>query len=313
MRILLTGASSFTGYWFAKTLQMAGHEVVAPLRGNFENYDAGPRAERVRRLKAHAILIEDCPFGSDRFLQVIEQWDFAVLCHHAAQVGDYRDPDYDVGAAFVANTFRMPRILRCLAARGLVGVVFTGTFSEPRESIGTQPLRAFNAYSLAKGLTADAIEYWCDEARLSYGKFTLPNPFGPLEEARFCAYLVACWKAGETACIRTPAYVRDNMHVDLLALSYAEFVSRLAATRAQRLRRNPSGYIESQGRFTARFADAMRRRSVLACDFVLADQTEFPEPMVRVNHEPAQPQFPDWNEAAAWDAIAAYYDLPRST
>ena len=37
MRALLTGASSFTGYWFAAKLRAAGFSVVAPLRGSRED------------------------------------------------------------------------------------------------------------------------------------------------------------------------------------------------------------------------------------------------------------------------------------
>ena len=309
MRVLLTGASSFSGYWFAKALQEAGHKVVAPLRGKFSDYDIGTRAERVKRLHQHALLIEDCPLGSDRFLDLVSQEAFDVLCHHAAHVGDYRNPDYDVGLAFIANTYRMPQILTRMAERGLMGVVLTGTFSEQRESVGSEFKRAFNPYSLAKGLTADAVEYWCGVAGVSYGKFTLPNPFGPFEEARFCAYLVSCWKAGDVAQIRTPAYVRDNMHVDLLALSYVDFVARVGERRGFILRRNPSGYVETQGSFAGRFAAAMQRRSLLACKIDLGVQAEFPEPPVRINFEPAAPHFPFWDEEAAWDGIAAFYDL----
>jgi UDP-glucose 4-epimerase len=312
MRVLLTGASSFTGYWFAHALRAAGHEVVAPLLRGRRDYDAGVRSERVRLLAEQATIVEDCAFGGDRFLDLVRQGDFAVLCHHAAQVGDYRAADYDVGAAFAANTHRMPEVLAQLSQRGLMGVVLTGTFSEPEESIGTEPRRAFNAYSLAKGLTAAAVAYWCASAGLSYGKFTLPNPFGPLEEARFCAYLVARWKAGEIAEVRTPAYVRDNMHVDLLALSYVDFVTETAQRRGAVLRRNPSGYIESQGTFTARFAAAMRRRSGLPCGVHIVPQAHFPEPMVRVNMEPAAPLFPEWNESAAWDKVAAFYGVAGS-
>jgi nucleoside-diphosphate-sugar epimerase len=309
MKVLLTGASSFTGYWFACALRAAGHEVVAPLLRGRRDYDTGVRSLRVRLLEEQARIIENCPFGGDRFLDLVGQEEFTVLCHHAAQVGDYRARDYDVGAAFAANTHRMPEVLARLSQLGLTGVVLTGTFSEQREAVGTEPRRAFNAYSLAKGLTADAVAYWCDAAGLSYGKFTLPNPFGPLEEARFCAYLVGRWKAGQVAEVRTPAYVRDNMHVDLLALSYVDFVAAVGQRRGAVLRRNPSGYIESQGSFTARFAAAMRQRSKLACDFDLVVQTSFPEPMVRVNMEPAAPHFPAWDERVAWDKIAAFYDM----
>ena len=309
MRVLLTGASSFTGYWFARALRKAGHEVVAPLLRRRRDYDTGVRSLRVRLLEEQATIVEDCSFGSDRFLDLVRHEDFAVLCHHAAQVGDYRASDYDVGAAFSANTHRMPEVLARLSERGSMGVVLTGTFSEQGEAAGTEPRLAFNAYSLAKGLTAAAVAFWCDAAGLSYGKFTLPNPFGPLEEARFCAYLAGRWKAGQVAEVRTPAYVRDNMHVDLLALSYVDFVTAVGERRDALLRRNPSGYIESQGSFTLRVAAAMRERSNLACAVNLAVQTSFSEPMVRVNMEPAALRFPEWDERVAWDAMAAFYGI----
>ena len=37
MKILFTGASSFTGYWFVKELAERGHEVTALLRRPAEN------------------------------------------------------------------------------------------------------------------------------------------------------------------------------------------------------------------------------------------------------------------------------------
>jgi hypothetical protein len=294
MRVLLTGASSFTGYWFARALHAAGHEVVAPLLRRRRDYDTGVRAHRVRLLEEEARIIEDCALGSDRFLDLVAQEDFAVLCHHAAQMDDRRAADVDLSGADAANTRRMPEVLARLSQRGLMGVVLTGVCSEPEEKIAA---------------AAAAVACWCDAAGLSYGRFTLPHAFGPLEEARFCASLVARWKAGEIAEVRTPAYVRDNMHVDLLALSYVDFVAAAAQRRGVVLHRNPSGYIESQGTFSARFAAAMRRRSGLACGIRITAQARFPEPMVRANMEPAAPLFPAWKEAAAWDRIAAFYGM----
>src|SRR5579863_9971003 len=99
MKVLLTGASSFTGYWFARALNAAGAHVVAPLRDAVVSYRDGARAERVRRLTEWAEIVESAPFGSDRFIDLAKAGGYGVLCHHAARVGDYRSPDFDVPGA----------------------------------------------------------------------------------------------------------------------------------------------------------------------------------------------------------------------
>ena len=43
MKALLTGASSFTGLWFARALAERGIEVVAPLRGGLDSYSNSAR------------------------------------------------------------------------------------------------------------------------------------------------------------------------------------------------------------------------------------------------------------------------------
>ena len=90
-------------------------------------------------------------------------------------------------------------------------------------------------------------------SRHSAGKFVIPNPFGPYEEARFCTYLVNTWRKGQVAEVRAPDYVRDNIHVDLLAKVYAEFACATAGGPAF-ARANPSGYVETQCAFALRYA-----------------------------------------------------------
>jgi nucleoside-diphosphate-sugar epimerase len=46
MKILFTGASSFTGFWFVRELARAGHEVVATFRKRPEAYPDALRRER---------------------------------------------------------------------------------------------------------------------------------------------------------------------------------------------------------------------------------------------------------------------------
>jgi UDP-glucose 4-epimerase len=306
MKILLTGASSFTGYWFAKTLADHGHEVVAPLRGAVAANGNNERAERLRRLHGAVEIIEDCSFGSPAFLELVKGRDFDVLCLHHAEVGDYRNPAFDISRAVALNTLNLREALLRVRERGIAGVVLTGSFFENDEGAGTFPLMAFSPYGLSKGLTGQVVKYRCHELGLPFGKFVIPHPFGPLEQPRLGSYLARTWREGKSAEIKTPGYIRDNIHVTLLAACYRRFVEETKGSSRQR-KLNPSGYVELQGAFIERMAREIGQRTGRACRVALLAQTEFPEPVMRVNTEPAVLLAPAWNEQAAWDEYAALF------
>ena len=235
-------------------------------------------------------------------MKLIEQG-FDLLAHHAAQVGDYRSAEFDVLGAVAANTKNLRQIL----SGGRIGaMVLTSSVFAPGEGIGTMPLRAFSPYGLSKGITSDLVSYVAEQAGVRLGRFVIPNPFGPLEEPRFCAYLVKTWKAGNTAKVNTPTYVRDNIHVDLLARAYARYLAEVQSGTASAAFQ-PSGYVGSQGDFAERFAREMRPRLGLACALELATQTDFSEPLIRINTDPAVVYVPGWDENGAWDEAANAY------
>ena len=119
MKVLLTGASSFTGYWFAHALHNAGIHVVAALRGVVSEYREGARAERVRRLAQVAEVVNSTPFGTPPFIDLAQAGGYDILCHHAARVGDYRSPDFDIAGAVAENTHNLRAILNILNKGGL--------------------------------------------------------------------------------------------------------------------------------------------------------------------------------------------------
>jgi len=306
MKILFTGASSFTGFWFVKVLAAAGHEVVCPLTRDVENY-TGTRGQRIEWLKPVCRLVPHAPFGSDNFLKLAGAESFALLCHHAADVSNYKSADFDAKAALRNNTHNLPAVLKILREQGLKSVALTGTYFEAGEGTGSTPLRTFSPYSLSKTLTFASFQNHCCAAGLPLGKFVLPNPFGPLEEPRFTAFLMKSWKASQPCEVKTPDYVRDNIHVDLLALAYAKFVAQVAAAKAPLLKINPSGYVETQGEFAQRVAREVKVRLGWACALKLSKQEDFGEPLNRANTEPAAKLAPDWSESKAWDAFTEFY------
>ncbi|MGO8839383.1 MAG: NAD-dependent epimerase/dehydratase family protein [Limisphaerales bacterium] len=306
MKILFTGASSFTGFWFVKTLAAAGHELCCPVTGDLVDY-ADLRLWRVEQLKSVCRFIPQAPFGSDNFLKVIRENRFDLLCHHAAEVRNYKSPDFDALRALQNNTLNLRAVLTALGQRGLKAVCLTGSVFEPDEGSGDEPLRAFSSYGLSKGLTFQFFRHYCHENGLPLGKFVISNPFGPFEEPRFTAYLMRTWREGKPAEVKTPDYVRDNIHVDLLAAVYNQFVQRVGAMPAGCVKINPSGYLGKQGEFAQRVAQEARTRLGWTCELKLARQEDFSEPLRRVNTDPAAPLVPEWNESKAWGAFVEFY------
>jgi nucleoside-diphosphate-sugar epimerase len=300
MRVLLTGASSFSGMWIAEALASRGHEVVAVARGGA--YADPLRQARMDRVAAVAEIVTDAPFGSDAFLDLLKARRFDVLGLHGAEVGDYKSPTYDMPAAVASNTLNAEAAFD--AAPG-ARVVLTGTVFEPDEGQGTEPLVSFSPYGTAKALTGQRMQATAEAAGLTVSKFVIPNPFGPWEERKFQRLVMTRWSRGEPVHIDQALYVRDNIPVDLLALAYAATVEgRFGAYCA------PSCYAEPVGAFFQRMAREVRLRTGWDCPLTLAGTQEFKEPADRTNRTQLDKAALGWSEAAFWDAYADHYRNP---
>jgi UDP-glucose 4-epimerase len=311
MRILFTGASSFTGYWFVRELSQSGHEITATFRKAAPEY-TDLRAKRFEGLSGACRAAHQISFGTPEFMDLIQSSNFDLLCHHAADVTNYKSLDFNAIEATATNARNLAAVLSTFKSSGGKAVLLTGSVFENDEGAGSDGLSAFSPYGLSKALTYQMFRYYVGAVGLPLGKFVIPNPFGPYEEPRFTAYLIKTWASGKPASVQTPLYVRDNIHVSLLAKCYAKYASDLHANRAPQ-RINPSGYVESQGAFTLRFAREMMPRLGLACEVELKDQTQFAEPRVRINTDQPDAMALGWNEGAAWDELAQYYRQALAT
>ena len=253
MHALFTGASSFTGCWFVEALVAEGFVVTATCRDPLSRY-TGLAASRLGRAARVAELVEGCAFGDARFLALIaEAGPFDLLCHHGALTAGHRGTGFAVGDAVAANTQRVEAVLDALLARGCRTLLVTGTIFEADEGRSTPPTGAITAYGLAKTLSWQVLRYEAERRRMALGKLTIPHPFGPLEKPGLTTTLAQRWLAGETPLIEQPHLVRDFVHVDLLAASYARFARFLVGASATH-RLAPSGYVET----VADFARALR-------------------------------------------------------
>lgn len=304
MRVLLTGASSFSGLWIAEALAAAGHEVVAVARGS--SYADPLRQARMDRVAKVAEIVPDAPFGHDAFLAVLrDRGPFDALALHGAEVGDYKSPTYDLEAAVAGNAFNAAAVFEAARAAGAPRVILTGTVFEPGEGEGTEPLVSFSPYGTAKAETEKVIRPAAEAAGLAYAKFVIPNPFGPWEERRFQRLVMTRWSRGEAVHIDQPLYVRDNVPVDLLALAYVAAVEgRFGGYCA------PSCYAGPVGQFFERMAREVSTRTGWDCALTLAESQVFAEPAARTNRTRLDTAALGWSETGFWDAYADHYAHP---
>ena len=305
MKILLTGVSSFTGFWFANELSDKGHDVIVTFTKDSLTEYEGIRKERVSLILNKITPIFGSKFGDSKFIDIIKGG-IDLLCHHGSDVTDYRSPSFNIAHALNQNTNNISGVIDQMCKNNCNSIIYTGSVFENDEGSGTEPLKAFSPYGLSKNLTYQIFKYYCSVYNIKLGKFVIANPFGPFEEFRFTSYLIQNWFKGSTPQIKTPSYKRDNIPVDLLAKSYEAYIKNVYQESGTISKINPSGYTESQGEFTKRFASEMEKRLRIKCDFELLHQTDFSEPLERINTESVLTHY-NWNENKFWDKLAAYY------
>ena len=300
MNIVMTGATSFSGMWFAKELAKVA-SLTTLIHQPKEAY-SGLRQQRLEHVEKVSTPIVAGPFGSEIFLEQLHKLPhFDLFCHHAAEVTHYKSSDFDPYAALKKNTASLPEVLKCLKNKGCHSLILTGSIFEPHEGKGSDNLRAVSSYGLSKGLTSTFFEYHCQLAGIELKKFVIPNPFGPFEEVRYTTFLAKTWLEGKIAPVTHPDYSRDNIPISLLAKAYSYFAG------SDLSKFNPSFYVGSQKNFTLLFQKEIRNRLQLPCDIDFKVQTDFTEPLERINLDRLEPAFFNWDEEKSWDELAEFY------
>lgn len=299
MKILFTGASSFTGFYFVRRLVRDGHDVISTASKRQGDY-SGIRATRLNELGKFSRIIWDLPFGEPGFCELLQE-KFDVLVIHFAHMRNYKSNEFDVYSALEINTKNIDRVTQIFSSHGGSRIILTGSIFEPYECISELKSTALSPYGLSKQFTSMLVQFWAKNCDLKFSKFVIPNPFGSLEEMKFTRYLRESWRDGKVAIVNTPRYIRDNIHVSVLAEHYSLFVNSALDYAS------PSGFVGSQEEFVRRFACEIRERTGEKCELYIADQKTFTEPLIRIGRGVSVPFDATQLNKDAWDDIAANY------
>ena len=99
------------------SLNPANDEVVATFRHRPESYADAMRRRRVELTLQHCRGVFECSFGDPQFIELARQEPWDLLCHHAADVTNYRSASFDVPGAVANNTRNIDAVLAALQSR----------------------------------------------------------------------------------------------------------------------------------------------------------------------------------------------------
>ena len=314
MKVLFTGSSSFTGFYFINELAKdESLEIHTTISKRISEYN-GIKNVRLSLLNPKIIIHENMQFGDSSFLELLasDNIKFDILCCHGAYVENYNSNEFDLLKAVSLNTKNIALAISLFKENGGSIIINTGSVFEPNEGICNENQRSFNLYGLSKFFSHELFKYYCQINDVSYGKFVIANPFGKFEEPRFTNYLFKCWERNEIPMVQTPKYIRDNIPVDLLAMSYRGFLNLIIEERqrnfiSQNYQVNPSGYVESQQQFATRILYEVNNKFKFNYQVDFFEQIKFDQPISRYNKSNILDLYTNWDENQFWLDYINFY------
>ncbi len=220
-RVLFTGLSSFTGYWFTEKLAEKGYEVAGCLSHNKSDYNSD-QTERLNILNSSIRIEENVSFGSESFLQLISDFKPEVFSFHHALVTGYKDPSFNVENAILNNLNNYQEVIKKLIESGCKQIIMTRSIFE--KGLGKTDVESdISPYGQSKRKTFEIFSQAVPKD-IKLRSFVICNPVGRYEGNNLTSYLIKCWIEGKPASLMQPKLVRDFVPIDLLSNSYVQFI-----------------------------------------------------------------------------------------
>jgi UDP-glucose 4-epimerase len=306
-RVLLTGVSSFTGYWFAKVLSEYGYSICCPLPREERQYE-GLKKERLDSLPQEVEVVYDSPFGSSGFLGLLDSR-IDALCLHGSYVSGYNQSDFSASEAIRQNLYNAEAVLAKAKTSGCSRVIWTSSVFEDAvelddSKLGTYPV--WYRYALSKKLSGLAFRSLCFESDIGFSRFVITNPFGPLEDPKLCRLMANAVIQQKVFEVRTPHYVRDMIHVRHLAEAYIHLL-RLLISGQDCPELRPGEYSGNLGDFAQIFVSEISKRLGKPCRVERSDSMVFNEPLSLINETHVSSLVKVYDPNDRWDELAAFY------
>ncbi len=314
-KILLTGATSFTGAHIGRSLVDRGWEVWATLTQTLDETRNDP--QRLARMEFSKIKnwVSNSSLGSPAFEKLLVENKFKVWINHGAPISGYRKMDFNYSKSALESLQGVEKNLKIFSQGGGGLLIHTGTIFEPNEGCETPGLEgaseALSPYGISKNWVWQATRFWAQKENVNTTKIIIPNPIGAFEnQDRLLPVFAKSWKAGASLpTLRGGNLVRDNLPASWLAEVYADEVAihlkSFGPTRQTRIRR-PSGFVLKQKDFLEMAIKNFREiNPKIKFDYKL-DESPVDDVAERFNLEPVEELLKPHSQKEFWDDYSSY-------
>ena len=300
MHILFTGGTSFTGMHFVEALKVAGHNVLCTCSKSINDY-SGIYQQRLQRIQQSADVLYSTRFGDERWVSLIKKHHFDIVCLHGAYTKDYQEENFDISLAYESNLNNIEDVFKAMST-SKPKVIITGSIFAGHDN--SNPSLPFSLYGLSKKITSETFEAFGLTYGIDISTFVIPNPFGALDNHKLVHIFGKAWLRKEIPTLVIADYIRDNIHVELLALGYVFWLPKVANQLNTTKYFKPSGYCSTMHEFITLFAKEMKQRWNIPCDFESLHQPTHSQPTTLINSENLMKIIPEWKPNIAWDRLA---------
>ena len=191
MRVLFTGSSSFTGYYFLKEINKQKIKTFAIFSRNISSYKKNYQKEILKSELKYIKPRLNIKFGSPKYLKLIQNEKIDTICFHHFIVGNL-DKEYKFRVNLKKILKNLEEVIYYLSLNGKTTILYTSSvyqrISAKNSYINDQS--RIN-YGFTKQILFQILKYFCKKNKINLIDFELQNPIGQFEKENSLPFYIA--------------------------------------------------------------------------------------------------------------------------
>ena len=191
MKVLFTGSSSFTGYYFLKEINKNKIKTFAVFSREKKEYKKIFQKEILNSKMRYIVPCKKVNFGSKKYIDIIKKENINVICFHHFIVGNLNNK-YDFNKNLKKLLQNIEEVIFQLSLNKNSSIIYTSSvyqkISSSRKYLND---KSRINYGYTKLILSQILKYMCKKYKIKFINFELQNPIGKFEKENSLPFYIA--------------------------------------------------------------------------------------------------------------------------